>query len=70
MPTPQFVRGDLTGSADGTRYSTLRQITTANASRLRQVCSFDSGEAMSMQSGPVVVGGRLYFTTDTSTGVP
>ena len=52
---------------DGMRYSELAQITSANASTLDRVCSFDSGENMSMQSGPVVVNGALYFTTDTST---
>jgi alcohol dehydrogenase (cytochrome c) len=55
------------GALEGTRYSTLDRITAANASTLQRVCSFDTGENMSMQSGPVVVEGRLYFTTDTST---
>ena len=55
------------GALEGTRYSTLDRITAANVSGLQQVCSFDTGESMSMQSGPVVVDGRLYFTTDTST---
>ena len=55
------------GSLEGTRFSELTQITTANASQLERACTFDSGEQMSMQSGPVVVGGVLYFTTDTST---
>lgn len=51
----------------GTRYSALNQITAANASGLGQVCTFDTHESMSMQSGPVVVNGVLYLTTDTST---
>jgi alcohol dehydrogenase (cytochrome c) len=55
------------GSLDGVRHSQLAQITTANAANLMRVCTFDTGEAMSMQSGPVVVGGVLYLTTDTST---
>ena len=55
------------GTLEGTRYSSLSQITAANASRLERACTFDSGEQMSMQSGPVVVNGVLYFTTDTST---
>jgi alcohol dehydrogenase (cytochrome c) len=55
------------GALDGSRYSTLNQITAANASGLQQVCTFDTGENMSMQSGPIVINGRLYFTTDTST---
>ena len=54
-------------SLEGTRYSPLAQITATNASALDRACTFDSGEQMSMQSGPVVVGGVLYLTTDTST---
>lgn len=54
-------------SLEGTRYSPLTQITPANASGLERACTFDTGEQMSMQSGPVVVGGVLYLTTDTST---
>lgn len=55
------------GSLAGARYSTLTAISAANASTLRRVCTFDTGEQMSMQSGPVVVNGVLYLTTDTST---
>ena len=55
------------GSPEGTRYSQLAQITSANASSLQRVCSFDTAEQMSMQSGPVVVDGVLFLTTDTST---
>jgi alcohol dehydrogenase (cytochrome c) len=55
------------GSVEGMRYSSLSQITAANASQLERTCVFDSGEQMSMQSGPVIVGGVLYLTTDTST---
>src|SRR5688572_26888267 len=55
------------GSLEGTRYSTLAQITVTNAVSLERACTFDSGEQMSMQSGPVVVNGVLYVTTDTST---
>ena len=55
------------GSLQGTRYSELAQITPANASNLERVCTFDTGEQMAMQSGPIVVNGVLYLTTDTST---
>ena len=55
------------GSPEGARYSQLSQITPANASQVERSCTFDSGEQMSMQSGPVVVAGVLYLTTDTST---
>ena len=55
------------GSLEGTRYSTLAELTPANAASVQRTCTFDTGEQMSMQSGPVVVGGVLYLTTDTST---
>ena len=55
------------GSVEGTRYSALAEVTPANAASVQRACSFDTGEQMSMQSGPVVVGGVLYLTTDTST---
>ena len=55
------------GSLEGARYSSLTQITAANASNLNRVCTFDTGENMAMQSGPVVVNGVLYLTTDTTT---
>jgi len=55
------------GDYASNRYSMLRQITPANAANLRRACVFDTGEKMAAQSGPVVVDGTLYFTTDTST---
>ncbi|MGH7444026.1 MAG: pyrroloquinoline quinone-dependent dehydrogenase [Longimicrobiales bacterium] len=55
------------GSYEGSRFSELAQITAANAAELGEVCTFDTGEQMSSQSGPVVVDGVLYLTTDTST---
>ena len=55
------------GNYEATRFSPLTQINSHNASRLARVCSFDTREQMSMQSGPVVVDGVLYLTTDTST---
>ena len=55
------------GTLEGTRYSPLTQLTPANASSLERACTFDTGESMSMQSGPVVINNVLYLTTDTST---
>ena len=52
------------GSIEGTRYSSLSQITPANASTLERGCTFDTGEQMSMQSGPVVVNGVLAVSHD------
>jgi alcohol dehydrogenase (cytochrome c) len=50
----------------GDRYSSLKQITAANISRLRPVCTFDAKERVAFQTGPLVVDGTLYFTTDTN----
>jgi alcohol dehydrogenase (cytochrome c) len=47
----------------GTKYSPLRQITPANASRLRPVCLYQVGETGSFQAMPIVHRGILYLTT-------
>lgn len=51
----------------GTRYSPLAQITPANAKSLRPLCTYDTGERASMQSGPLAVGGTIYLTTAINT---
>ena len=51
----------------GERYSPLRAITAANAARLRQKCVYDTHEKIAFQTGPIVVDGTMYFTTDTIT---
>lgn len=51
----------------GDRFSPLTDITTENVARMRQVCVFDTGEQVSFQTGPVVVAGVLYATSDTTT---
>ena len=54
-------------SLEGARESPLRDIDTANVARLRPACTFALGEKASFQSGLVVVGGTMYFTTATNT---
>jgi alcohol dehydrogenase (cytochrome c) len=49
----------------GDRYSPLAEINTRNVSRLRTVCSYTLPEVTALQTGPIVVGGTMYFTTDT-----
>lgn len=49
----------------GDRFSPLTAITRSNAARLRQVCTFTLPEVTSLQTGPLVVNGTMYFTTDT-----
>lgn len=54
-------------SGDGQRYSPLTELTPRTAGGLRQLCTFDTGERIAMETGPIAVGGMLYVTTDTVT---
>jgi alcohol dehydrogenase (cytochrome c) len=49
----------------GDRFSPLTQIDRSNVDRLRQICSYALPEQAAMQTGPIVVNGTVYFTTDT-----
>ncbi len=49
----------------GDRFSPLTEITRNNVSGLRSICSYTLPEVTSLQTGPLVVGGAMYFTTDT-----
>ena len=49
----------------GDRFSPLAQIDRANVAGLQQVCSYVLPEVAALQTGPLVVGGTMYFTTDT-----
>ena len=51
----------------GDRFSPLSDITTENVARLRPVCTFETGEQVSFQTGPVVVNGTMYLTSDRGT---
>ena len=51
----------------GGRYSTLKQINTGNARKLRPVCMYQLGEIGTFQAGPVVYDGVLYATTHLGT---
>jgi len=69
--------GAATASADdwptynrsyaGDRFSPLNEITPANAAQMRQVCVFDTGEQVSFETGPLVVSGVMYVTSDRTT---
>jgi alcohol dehydrogenase (cytochrome c) len=50
-------------TADGQRYSPLDQINTKNVSQLKRVCELQLGEEGPFQTGPVVVGDRMFLTT-------
>ena len=69
-----MVPGATDGSGDwpaynrnlaGDRFSPLAEINRSNVARLRSVCSYTLPEVTSLQTGPIVIGGTMYFTTDT-----
>ena len=47
----------------GERYSPLAEIGTANVGQLALLCSYTLPEVVAFQTGPLVVGGTMYFTT-------
>lgn len=49
----------------GDRFSPLAEIDRANVARLGVVCRYALPEVTALQTGPIVVGGTMYFTTDT-----
>src|SRR3569833_1047978 len=49
----------------GDRFSPLAEINRANVSQLRVVCRYALPEVTALQTGPLVIGGTIYFTTDT-----
>ena len=49
----------------GDRFSPLAEIDRSNVSRLGVVCRYTLPEVTALQTGPVVVNGVMYFTTDT-----
>ena len=52
---------------DGDRYSPLAEIDRTNVAQLRLACTYTLPEVTSLQTGPIVVAGTMYFTTDTIT---
>jgi len=53
----------IRGTYDGWGYSPLKQITTSNVGKLRQVWKFETGEMKTHQSAPVVNNGVMFITT-------
>ena len=49
------------------RYAPFTQISTANVSRLQQLCVYDLDVEVNFQAGPIVIGRTLYVTTDKDT---
>jgi alcohol dehydrogenase (cytochrome c) len=48
---------------DGTRYSQLKQIDTANVSRLTKACAYSFPDKEPSQTAPIVRAGTMYLTT-------
>jgi PQQ-dependent dehydrogenase (methanol/ethanol family) len=49
----------------GDRYSPLDDIDRGNVARLKSVCTYTLPEVSALQTGPIVVAGAMYFTTET-----
>jgi alcohol dehydrogenase (cytochrome c) len=49
------------------RFAPQAEITAANVGRLTVICSYDTQDQLSFQTGPLVIDGTLYGTTDTDT---
>jgi alcohol dehydrogenase (cytochrome c) len=48
----------------GDRYSPLKEINRSNVARLKLICTYTLPEVSSLQTGPIVVDGTMFFTTD------
>ncbi|HZF31404.1 MAG TPA: PQQ-binding-like beta-propeller repeat protein [Gammaproteobacteria bacterium] len=49
----------------GDRFSPLAEIDRANVAGLQAVCSYALPEVSALQTGPLVIAGAMYFTTET-----
>ena len=50
---------------EGDRFSPLAEIDRSNVSRLAVVCRYALPEVTALQTGPIVIAGTMYLTTDT-----
>ena len=48
----------------GSRYSPLSEINRENVGRLRPLCTYTLPEVVALETGPLVIDGTLYFTSD------
>jgi alcohol dehydrogenase (cytochrome c) len=48
----------------GDRFSPLKEINRSNVAQLKTICTYSLPEVSSLQTGPLVVDGTMYFTTD------
>ncbi len=70
LASPALAASDwpsVNNSLEGARFAGQTEITPANVASLKPVCTYDLGRQTSFQTGPVVVGGTMYLTTDFDT---
>jgi hypothetical protein len=48
----------------GDRFSPRKEIDHSNVAQLKAICTYTLPEVSSLRTGPLVVDGRMYFTTD------
>ena len=66
---PAIADGDWPGynrTLAGDRFSPLAEVDRGNVAGLKQICMYELPEVTSLQTGPLVIGGTMYFTTDES----
>ena len=67
-PAPAVAPGDwptFNRTLAGDRFSPLAEIDRSNVTRLGVVCRYRLPEVTALQTGPIVLAGTMYFTTDT-----
>ncbi len=67
LQSPQVAAGDWPAynrTLAGDRFSPLDEIDRGNVAGLKEVCSYTLTEVASLQTGPLVIAGTMYFTTE------
>jgi alcohol dehydrogenase (cytochrome c) len=67
-PTDKTPPGDWPAynrTVSGDRFSPLAEIDRGNVAKLQSVCNYTLPEVSALQTGPLVVAGTMYFTTET-----
>jgi alcohol dehydrogenase (cytochrome c) len=65
--TPNVINGDWPSynkTLTSERYSQLSQINTKNVGKLKVLCTYDTGQYTSFETGPIMVNGALIGTTE------
>ena len=61
--SPNIGWSEYNNGLDGQRFAALDRINTRNVTQLKRVCELTLGEEGTFQSGPIVVGDRMFVTT-------